>query len=167
MSGLVVGKKLTTRPRRSMTADTDHVFVDEIPENYGSYAYQDVGASYALNVAEIEAALGLAQSYIVSCTYPQLFPRLRTRYELIAIYVYRSLDTVRIAQLMTERGDVDPDSTRRRIDEVGGGLRRYAENIGCYDHVLINAGSKTQLARQLLRLFRIYGIRLAKNVGAT
>ncbi len=133
-------KKLTTRDRRAR-GDDDHRFVANIPNSDELLAYRDVGASYAIDLGEIEKLRAKSLIATFVCTHTGVLAELKKRYRTLAVYVHRPTDEETLRRLMLRRGVTADANIEQRLAELAELAGRYSDRIMLYDHVILNIWS--------------------------
>lgn len=150
---LCAPKKLTTRQRRD-AFDNDHRFVDRISSDNRYLVYEDVGATYAIDLEEVKQFRSQKKIPVIICTNTNAIRRLKKYFEAKTIFVYRHFDEETVSDLMMARGVTNPENIAERLHELSTLTERYSERILLYDHVILNIGKLELLFSQFDRILR-------------
>ncbi|MCA9367615.1 hypothetical protein KC887_05150 [Candidatus Kaiserbacteria bacterium] len=148
-----VVKKLTTRQKRDVT-DDDHLFVGRIPDDSRYLKYEDVGATYAIDIDELRRVTSQKKIPVVVCTSANVIRELRECFDVRTLFVYRHFDERTLDDLMMKRGVVDQAKIAERLSELETLAERYTDRILLYDHVILNIGAIEFLYFQFDRVLR-------------
>jgi guanylate kinase len=165
---VLVGKKLTTRNKRLDDAEWEFEFVHKLPEVSSVYRFESVGNEYAVKSDDIRQAVAQNLTYAISCVDRGTIDRLRSEFNTVLIYVYRSISFDDREHVLQSRCFGSLSELELRRAELATIITSYGERITDYDHVILNIGSKSQMLRQLSNILGSYGIRrdLTRSVGS-
>lgn len=162
---VAVVRKFTNRPRRRNEGNRDSCFVETLPAEV-EYVYESVGWRYGISASEIERAHAAGLAAIVTCTDLTTLKALRRQHNGVIVYVYRCQGGQSIRSVLKERGGgTESREDRLREQEVELALSCYAQRLGIYDHVIINAGGKEELFSQVAALLLHRGIQKSHFVA--
>lgn len=154
---VLVGTKLTTRPKRNTDNEWEFRFVNQIPEQYSKYTFTSVGYQYAIDENELLSTIKSGLVYAVICGDRRVIEALLALHA-VGLYVYRAWTVPEFEALLASRGTLDPSEAQFRRDELSSTSGQYVEKVVFYNHVLLNLGSEPDLINQLSAILRLYGI---------
>jgi len=157
-SDVEVGTKLTTRKRREGEQAWEFRYVKSIPKRYSSFAFSSVGNYYAIDYTALSKAVHSGLTYALSCVDRRIVKRLAAEFNSLIFYVYRPPIDGALDQILISRRSADRRDSLARRDETLMIAEHYVENIGYYNHVLLNLGSKENLFGQLSRILLMHGV---------
>ena len=155
---VLVGAKLTTRQKRIGDNDWEFRFVEHISKQYSRYSFTSVGNHYAINHEELMYAINHRLIYAVSCVDRQTMELLKSDFDTVTIYVYRTWTATDLESLLISRGTSNQLDSQFRRDEAASIASQYFEKIEMYNHVILNVGSKMDMVEQLSKILLLHGI---------
>lgn len=153
-----VGTKLTTRQKRIGDNEWEFRFVTSIPEQYSRYSFGSVGSHYAVDPDELAQAIRRQMIYAVSLVDRRVLEILKSDFDAVTLYVYRSWSPAELEDLLAARGTSDPSEVQLRRNEVESIATEYTEKVELYDHVILNVGSEADMTQQLAKILQLYGV---------
>ena len=151
-----VVKKTTSRAQRN-NQDDNHYFGTVLESNPDTVSYWDVGEQYAIDLRKLRFNLTKGKTSVLVCTSNYARRRLREEFDVVTIYVFRTISERGVRDLMVERNVENTVAIDARIYEYQKLLDDYIESVTEYEVTILNIGELSKFVLQLDTILGRFG----------
>jgi len=155
---VVVIPKVTTRSPKT-TDGPEMISVSSIDLKRYDIQYGNYKAQYGISSREVYLGLRSGRHCLVICSNMKIaIPQLKEIFGPLMklVYLYAPITPEVTEENQRLIGATRSDETKVRKDKVSVIFRYYIDNIGIFDHVLLNVGDPEDLSDQMFRLVQSY-----------